>query len=523
MDSRLIDEGKWLYCASWRVWLPTELKSKLSCPSTEMLLPPEFLKLKRKRNEEPIELLCINALDNRSMCCISTNRDSLDIQLEGPAQKKSFTELKFQFERVLQDDAVTHDPISNTSTTQTSLSSSHGPRVPIVRATLPGEEYQTAGASAPQSGSIQGCPIAIHNETPLFQNLSFHPKPRADQARLAPRKFHLTPETMSQFHHQRSKNIRAYKRGRENVDNAPVFSERSQNVEEAMELDQKEQGPMKLHHDTATSTLSRHEPQSDTANGNTAHPDPPAPRKRPITTDAEKKWRGENWKTRSPALEPDTAPLAIELTQQADLASTQRIYESLKLARELQKFTEQQNRTTTSPARPRIPTSRTHLKFQPIPNPRRYKDRMAETAGMEAEPTIVEPAAPAQIPDDDDYVLETYVRKVNANTEPTATDYSHGIIVIKANESEIWEAFGEDEEEDEGPSDSEDSNAEDHYANDYPEGEMWRDDAAGRREYRFRNGASDDEEYDEDYDESTRSFSDWEEDEEPPKPLSDGE
>lgn len=42
--------------------------------------------------------------------------------------------------------------------------------------------------------------------------------------------------------------------------------------------------------------------------------------------------------------------------------------------------------------------------------------------------------------------------------------------------------------------------AEDYYANDYPEDELESDDEYGRQAYGYRVGASDDEEFDEEYD-----------------------
>lgn len=42
--------------------------------------------------------------------------------------------------------------------------------------------------------------------------------------------------------------------------------------------------------------------------------------------------------------------------------------------------------------------------------------------------------------------------------------------------------------------------AEDYYGNDYPEDELDSDDEFDREVYKYRNGASDDEEFDKDYD-----------------------
>jgi len=42
--------------------------------------------------------------------------------------------------------------------------------------------------------------------------------------------------------------------------------------------------------------------------------------------------------------------------------------------------------------------------------------------------------------------------------------------------------------------------AEDYYGNDYPEDELDSDDEFDRKAYNYRNGASDDEEFDKDFD-----------------------
>lgn len=42
--------------------------------------------------------------------------------------------------------------------------------------------------------------------------------------------------------------------------------------------------------------------------------------------------------------------------------------------------------------------------------------------------------------------------------------------------------------------------AEDYYGNDYPEDELDSDDEFDRKAYKYRNGASDDEEFDKDFD-----------------------
>jgi hypothetical protein len=74
-------------------------------------------------------------------------------------------------------------------------------------------------------------------------------------------------------------------------------------------------------------------------------------------------------------------------------------------------------------------------------------------------------------------------------------------LVIKEDEEDWWN--GDDESDKEFDTDDEDENAEDYYANDYPEDELDEDDEYDRNLYqkKFRNG-SDDEEYNVDEDDN---------------------
>jgi hypothetical protein len=106
--------------------------------------------------------------------------------------------------------------------------------------------------------------------------------------------------------------------------------------------------------------------------------------------------------------------------------------------------------------------------------------------------------------DTDEYVYDTYIREVvlpdadGKLPEPTGTV---GFLMIKEDEEDWWN--GEDESDKEFDTDDEDENAEDYYANDYPEDELDEDDEYDRNLYqkKYRHG-SDDEEYNLDEDEN---------------------
>lgn len=112
--------------------------------------------------------------------------------------------------------------------------------------------------------------------------------------------------------------------------------------------------------------------------------------------------------------------------------------------------------------------------------------------------------------DGDDYVYDTYIREPILPDAPAPTG-TVGTLVIAEEDEDWWN--GEDESDKEFDTDDEDENAEDYYANDYPEDELDEDDEFGRDVYqkKFRAG-SDDEEFNGDSDEEGAVGSDGDED-----------
>ena len=109
--------------------------------------------------------------------------------------------------------------------------------------------------------------------------------------------------------------------------------------------------------------------------------------------------------------------------------------------------------------------------------------------------------------DVDDYVIDTYIREEILEDKDGNVPEHEGIIgyiVLKDEDEEWWN--GEDESDQEFDTDEDDENAEDYYANDYPEDELDSDDEFDRDPYqsKYRHG-SDDEEYDLENDEHANS------------------
>ncbi len=133
-------------------------------------------------------------------------------------------------------------------------------------------------------------------------------------------------------------------------------------------------------------------------------------------------------------------------------------------------------------------------KYKPKAPAQRFADRHPEQAAANASPDL---NGDAMDIDTDEYVIDTYVREPiipdaeGKVFEPTGTV---GLLVINQEDEDWWN--GSDESDKEFDTDEDDENAEDYYANDYPEDELSEDDEFGRDVYqkKYRHG-SDDEEY----------------------------
>ncbi|KAM0447242.1 hypothetical protein ACHAQK_000789 [Fusarium lateritium] len=145
-------------------------------------------------------------------------------------------------------------------------------------------------------------------------------------------------------------------------------------------------------------------------------------------------------------------------------------------------------------------------RFKPQAPAKRYQERHPEAATSNTESNDVDMTTGdvSDMEDDDDWVIEEYVRvpahAMKVNVAPTDV----GVLVLDGKEESNLFFGPERDEDDELDEDDEDENAENYYTADYPEDEVESDDEYGRHAYGYRNGnASDDEEFDnENFDES---------------------
>ncbi|KAL6705152.1 hypothetical protein ACN47E_007257 [Coniothyrium glycines] len=143
-----------------------------------------------------------------------------------------------------------------------------------------------------------------------------------------------------------------------------------------------------------------------------------------------------------------------------------------------------------------------HIPLAPSPSkhkPRAPAKRFAERHPDKAASLDAHDATPASDPDamdvDTDYVIDTFVREPLLPDAPLPPGINVGLLVLGEDDDAWWD--GDSDSDREFATDDEDSNAEEHYANDYPEDELSEDDELGRDVYqkKYRHG-SDDEEYD---------------------------
>ncbi|KAK0644994.1 hypothetical protein DIS24_g8305 [Lasiodiplodia hormozganensis] len=194
--------------------------------------------------------------------------------------------------------------------------------------------------------------------------------------------------------------------------------------------------------------------------------------------------------------------------------------EMQKFAQEVEHAEERKEKLAPStPAKPTpiypptlaSPPSHQKLKFQPKATPRfrdRHPERFANNNGAAtAAMDIDNHHAESESDDDGDYVYDTYVRYdgppdtvIDNATAASALPPDIGVLVINVDEQPLWEAYLEqnpaaEDSDKEFDTDDEDENAEDFYANEYPEDEVASDDERDEGAYRYRVAASDEEEW----------------------------
>ncbi|KAI9873834.1 MAG: hypothetical protein M1830_010549 [Pleopsidium flavum] len=456
-----------------------------------MALPPEHIHIKRRRDDEPV--------------------DSLYIHTENLQKRRRFTE--FLFRRVQDDDGpVEVSPElpkkqGSNQQSQRAVSGYSKDKVPIVRATLPGDELLSGRRgldTAPKyQESIHSNAVPIGATTTLnggthTSTTSKRPASpmKARDLSMFSRRFHLKKSASAIFPYSQGPTGGIQKRKKGQKPDVAVF------VERARELKRHKSG---LGIDDTVRNYQALGNMTD-IHVQTAQISPVITRKRPNPSAVEKQWRAEQWgqevSQRIFAVPPksgvsfDTNPSGWDR-------------DSIQLAEELQRFAVQQTDGSGSLAELTKPAS--NLRHKPKVPSKRHQDTRLRPANMSStrDDGI---GLGDDLEDEGEYVYDTYVRQPS---KPSTASYDlesmHlgsqtdggngkiGVLVITEEDEEIWETYAEEEDSDKDwNSEEEDENAEDYHANDYPEDEVDSDDEFGQGTYSHRRNASDEEEYDKD-------------------------
>ncbi|KAL8785301.1 MAG: hypothetical protein Q9213_003446 [Squamulea squamosa] len=435
-----------------------------------MSLPPERIAVKRRRDEEPVDALYIPYKKTKQT--LVWNRISND-------------NLKNIEDHTLWSDRSRH--------IDTSL---QPPQIPTVRTTSPEDGFVTLPAhrisskhptnlsqqteeviSQAREGSKSGrSPINAHH-------LAI---PRTARE---PRKFHFTPTARSpslRYSSVRHGGIQKTKK-KQKKDFA-VFVERTYEI-----------GKSRTRSLSGICLTGKgYDPASDSVKPSD---EPSTPRKRPLASPAERKWRAQTWK--QPLESTAEATFDHASSQVKAAVKDEDSDASLGLAHELQQFALDETRATAQQPDTILKSA---LKFQPKPP----KPRLTKKEACRPNPTdkVHNDAmiTNANGEDPNTFIIDVYVREaehlagksssaLSSTSLETVDPDRVGLLVIEDEDQELWDLYGEEDQSSDNywNSEEEDENAEDYYGNDYPEEELDSDDEYDRNTYRHWQSASDEE------------------------------
>ncbi|RYO83775.1 hypothetical protein DL763_007738 [Monosporascus cannonballus] len=180
------------------------------------------------------------------------------------------------------------------------------------------------------------------------------------------------------------------------------------------------------------------------------------------------------------------------------MAEEMNVFALEQIGLNLQKAEEEQKQRLRSP---KGGQSTAQLKYKPKAPTKRYSERhpepAPERAAESADKEMADPDVGLSETDDEEYVIETYVRVPASKMGDNVPPQNVGLLVFDE-EPDIAYFYGESSDsEDEWAEDEEDENAENYYTADYPDDEVASDDEYDINVYAYRTGnASDLEEYD---------------------------
>ncbi|KAI1829539.1 hypothetical protein DTO006G1_8360 [Penicillium roqueforti] len=478
-----------------------------------MALPPEQINIKRRREEEPVETLFIQSALHQTKrrftdfvfhrVTLKASAKSADGSADEPASPATPAA-----QRLLRAPRS----VSSLHVNRRAPASSTG--VPTVRATSPGAEFREAqriaavrkeaeekhkhavyGGPSPFTDIQPGSSAATTTNEPAVRDSSPASEETSSTRAQALRRFQISRSNLDSLRSSPGK-IQKRRAGGPAPGVAVLVEQLQRNahsrkasmvsdmVAEAQALALK---PKELVQDITP-------------------PSPVKPRKRPVVNQAEKRWREE----RQGAVSAAKQRLSETLEKSAQTQHRSWEQESERLAHDFEQIALELEREAEQDygmdidVKPAPPPAYVQPAFSTAPKPplkhqpRQPKEpRVAVTPPPQTEQAVEED-------DEDDYVYDVYVRRPLSEEEmlknPLAEFESDqqqkdlaksqpgvGVIVITAEDEEIWEDFIENDEE-EWDSEDADSNAENNPANDYPDEEASSDED----DFDFDDSASED-------------------------------
>ncbi|KAJ6113819.1 hypothetical protein N7523_007136 [Penicillium sp. IBT 18751x] len=481
-----------------------------------MALPPEQINIKRRREEEPVETLYIQAALHQT--------------------KRRFTDFVFQRVTVSAkniDDAApapSHPAAQRLLRSPRSVSSLYAPKqrapqstsssgVPLVRATSPGAEIRDAQRKA-----------TVQREADEKRKRALQPAPTVQSAPVSRVESPVkgSREQSPAPSHGRSHSVRRFQISRSSTPSLGSLRG-SGGIQKrrdggsprvAVLVEQLRRKPHSRQASMVADLVDRAPAnEADVEAQDMVDTSPVKPRKRPVVNQAEKRWREE----RQNAISAAKQQISDTFEKAAQAKQSTWDEESEKLAREFEQVAleMEQDMEVDQDEGPVAPVQPTQYAPVSAPKPLKFQPRLPK------QPRVIQPPTESQIEDapaqaednEDDYVYDVYIRRPIAEsdmlTNPLAELQSDqqmkqieaanrgiGVIVITAEDEDVWEHFIEDDEE-AWDSEDADSNAENNPANDYPDEELSSEDenddpTAIYGKYR-RQAVSDDEEFDLDY------------------------
>ena len=338
-------------------------------------------------------------------------------------------------------------PSASSASDRIASGATNTPQVPKIRTTSAEEDLLSE--HAPSCEAVQHCSV----ETQKWPRTSNRPKastftssrsssqkiPDVSRSITGPRRFHfLKNSSLKSSHALGSFNVlQKHKKARRT--DLPVFIEKAK-------FKFRPKNPLEFQAKFGDETSKEYDDSSPVSQLFEQRP-----RKRPIASPAEQKWRTENW-SKSTKADHDTKGKS-KTAQSIDKPSSQWDYNSEELVGQLQQVVLQEMISATAGLKDNEIVPQSKVKVQPQPPKPRQPSVKHHPASSSEDESIIDVI---NHEDNDDYVYDTYVRSVGqpagVSVESSGGDLGRfqsidhskiGILVIAEEDQEEWETFAE--------------------------------------------------------------------------------